>query len=58
MAASIGLAVQDTYVALLVLRMLQSMGASATVAIGYGVVADIVTPAERGRMLGPAMLGE
>jgi len=57
-AASIGLAVQDTYVALLVLRMLQSMGASATVAIGYGVVADIVTPAERGRMLGPAMLGE
>jgi MFS family permease len=57
-AASIGLAVQDRYIALLLLRMLQSLGASATVAIGYGVVADIVTPAERGRMLGPAMAGE
>jgi MFS family permease len=57
-AASIGLAVQDIYAALLSLRMLQSLGASATVAIGYGVVADMVTPTERGRMLGPAMLGE
>jgi Na+/melibiose symporter-like transporter len=56
-AANIGLAVQDFYAALLSLRMLQSLGASATVAIGYGVVADMVTPAERGRMLGPAMVG-
>ncbi|PQE21264.1 hypothetical protein CJF32_00006396 [Rutstroemia sp. NJR-2017a WRK4] len=54
-AASIGLAVQDSYATLLSLRMLQSLGASATVAIGYGVVADMVTPAERGRMLGPTM---
>lgn len=57
-AASIGLALQDSYASLLVLRMLQSVGASATSAVGYGVVADIVTPAERGRMLGPAMVGE
>ncbi|PQE24425.1 Major facilitator superfamily domain general substrate transporter protein [Rutstroemia sp. NJR-2017a BBW] len=55
-AASIGLAVQHSYAALLSLRMLQSLGASATVAIGYGVVADMVAPAERGRMLGPAMV--
>jgi MFS family permease len=57
-AANIGLALQDRYVALLLLRMLQSLGASATVAIGYGVVADVATPAERGRVLGPAMVGK
>ncbi|KAE9364784.1 putative major facilitator superfamily transporter [Stipitochalara longipes BDJ] len=55
-AANVGLALQNRYAALLVLRMLQSLGASATVAIGYGVVADIATPAERGRVLGPAMV--
>jgi multidrug resistance protein len=54
--ANIGMAVQHSYVALLMLRMLQSLGASATVAIGYGVVADITTPAERGSVLGPAMI--
>lgn len=56
-AASIGLALQDSYAALLVLRMLQSLGASATVAIGYGVVADVAIPAERGAMVGPTLLG-
>jgi MFS family permease len=56
--ANVGLALQDRYAALLLLRMLQSLGASATVAIGYGVVADIATPAERGRVLGPAMVGK
>ena len=54
--ANIGMAVQHSYVALLILRMLQSLGASATVAIGYGVVADVTTPAERGSVLGPAMV--
>lgn len=44
--------------ALLLLRILQSLGASAIVAIGYGVVADIATSAERGALLGPAMIGE
>ena len=57
-AANTGLAIQNRYAALLLLRMLQSLGASATVAIGYGVVADIATPAERGRVLGPAMVGK
>ena len=56
-AASVGLAVQRNYTALLVLRMLQSVGASATVAIGYGVVADIARPAERGAMVGPTLVG-
>jgi len=54
--ASIGLALQDSYAALLVLRMLQSLGASANVAIGYGVVADVAMPAERGTMVGPALV--
>ena len=56
-AASIGLALQHSYAALLVLRMLQSLGASATVAIGYGVVADVAPPAERGAMVGPTLVG-
>lgn len=46
--ANIGLALQENYVALLILRAIQSAGSSATVAIGSGVVADISTPAERG----------
>ena len=56
-AASIGLALQKSYAALLILRMLQSLGASATVAIGYGVVADVAMPAERGAMVGPTLVG-
>ncbi|KAL2041705.1 hypothetical protein N7G274_005489 [Stereocaulon virgatum] len=55
-AASLGLALQNNYAALLTLRMLQSLGCSATVAIGYGVIADVVPPAQRGSMLGPAMV--
>lgn len=57
-AASVGLALQTSYTALLVLRMLQSFGCSATVAIGYGVIADVVPPAQRGSMLGPAMVAK
>ena len=56
MVANLGLALQGSYAGLLILRMLQSLGCSATVAIGYGVVADLATPAERGRILGPAMV--
>ena len=56
-AASVGLALQHSYAALLVLRMFQSLGASATVAIGYGVVADVATPADRGAMVGPTLVG-
>ena len=53
-AASLGLAFnKHSYAALLVLRALQSLGASAVLAIAYGVVADVCPPAERGAMLGP-----
>jgi len=54
--ANLGLALQQNYAALMVLRGLQSFGCSATVAIGYGVIADVATPATRGSMLGPAMI--
>ncbi|KAM0819142.1 putative Major facilitator superfamily transporter [Seiridium cardinale] len=48
-AANIGCALAPSYVALLVLRMLQSAGSSTTVALCQAVVADIVTSAERGQ---------
>jgi MFS family permease len=55
-AASLGLALNRTsYVALLVLRALQSLGASAVLAVAYGVVADVSPPASRGAMIGPIM---
>lgn len=47
-AANIGLALQDSYPALLVLRALQSTGSSAVIAIGSAIVSDLVTSAERG----------
>ena len=52
--ASLGLAVnKHSYAALLILRALQSLGASAILAVTYGVVADVCVPAERGKMQGP-----
>ena len=51
-AANIGLALQRNYAALLVLRCLQSAGSSGTVALCNGVVADLVTSAERGAYVG------
>ena len=54
---NIGLAVnKNSYAALLALRALQSLGASATFAVSYGVVADVCTPSGRGRMLGPVSM--
>jgi multidrug resistance protein len=47
-AANIGLALQNNYAALLILRCFQSAGSSGTVALCQGVVADIATSAERG----------
>ncbi|KAH8678436.1 major facilitator superfamily domain-containing protein [Xylariales sp. PMI_506] len=52
--ANLALALQNSYAALLVLRMLQSLGCSATIAISYGVISDVTTPAERGTMQGMA----
>lgn len=50
--ANIGLALQNNYVALIVLRCLQSTGSSGTVALGSGVVADVASSGERGKYIG------
>jgi MFS family permease len=50
--ANIGLALQRDYVALLVLRCIQSAGSSGTLALAYAVVADIASSEERGRYMG------
>ena len=54
--ASIGLALQGDYAALLTLRMVQSVGSSVSTSIGFAVVADIAAPAERGKLLGPVLM--
>lgn len=51
-SANIGLALQSSFAALFVLRMVQSFGVAGTFAIAYGVLADVVTPAERGSYVG------
>ncbi|KAI4909162.1 hypothetical protein J4E85_011634 [Alternaria conjuncta] len=51
---NLGLALNErNYAVLLVLRAIQSLGASAAYAISFGVVADVCVPSERGQMLGP-----
>ncbi|KAH6871770.1 major facilitator superfamily domain-containing protein [Thelonectria olida] len=57
LAANIGLALQNSYAALLVLRCLQSCGSSATIALGSATAADMVTRAERGKYMGYAAMG-
>lgn len=56
-AANIGLALQNSYAALMVLRCIQSAGSSGTISFGYRVIADIATPAERGSYIGPMAAG-
>ncbi|KAJ8116611.1 hypothetical protein ONZ43_g4404 [Nemania bipapillata] len=56
-AANIGLATQNSYPALLILRMLQSAGVSGTISLGYGIISDIATPSERGSYVGIFALG-
>lgn len=55
--ANIGLALQNNYAALLILRMLQAAGSSGTVALANGVVGDVITSAERGSYIAYASLG-
>lgn len=55
--ANLALALQNNYIALLILRMLQSAGSSGTVALAYGVVGDLVTSSERGQYVAFASLG-
>jgi multidrug resistance protein len=52
LGANIGLSLQNGYAALFILRCLQSTGSSGAIALGYGVVADISTSAERGKYMG------
>ncbi|KAI4235286.1 MAG: hypothetical protein LQ349_003263 [Xanthoria aureola] len=53
---SLGLVLnRASYAGLLVLRAMQSLGASAVLAISYGVIADLCVPSERGAMRGPAV---
>ena len=56
-AASVGLALQRSYAALLVLRMLQSAGSSATIALAYAVISDIARPHEKGTYVGVSHIG-
>jgi MFS family permease len=51
-AACIGLALQNSYAALFLLRCLQSTGSSGTIALSSGVVADVATAQERGKYMG------
>ncbi|KAI1487335.1 major facilitator superfamily transporter [Biscogniauxia mediterranea] len=56
-AANVGLALQNSYPALLVLRMVQSAGSSGTISLGYGIMSDIASPSERGFYVGLFSLG-
>ena len=54
---NLGLALNNqSYGALITLRAVQSLGASAAFAVSYGVVADVCVPSERGSMLGPVSM--
>ncbi|KAF2109371.1 major facilitator superfamily domain-containing protein [Lophiotrema nucula] len=55
--ANIGLALQTNYAALLILRMVQAAGCSASIALSIAVVADISVSAERGKWMGYATAG-
>ncbi|KAI5793284.1 major facilitator superfamily domain-containing protein [Geopyxis carbonaria] len=57
LGANLGLALQRNYVALLILRMLQSTGSSGVIALASGVVADIAHSGERGVYMGLSNLG-
>ncbi|KAH6658584.1 major facilitator superfamily domain-containing protein [Truncatella angustata] len=55
--SSLGLALNSHYAALLGLRCIQSLGASALASISGAVVADCVVPADRGSFMGFTMIG-
>ena len=55
--SNVGLALQNSFPALLVLRMLQSAGSSGTISLGYGVIADITTEDDRGSYVGILLVG-
>lgn len=56
-AANVGLALQNSYAALFLLRCLQSTGSSGFVALGNGIVSDVSSMAERGTYMGFVVSG-
>lgn len=56
-AANLGLALQDSYASLMVLRCLQSSSSSGTVALGQAVLDDLTTSEERGKFMAYLTLG-
>ena len=53
---SLGLALnKSSFAALLTVRALQSLGASAVLSVSYGTAAGICVPAKRGKMLVPIL---
>ena len=57
LGACIGLALQTSYPALLVLRCIQASGSSSSIALGVAVATDVATAAERGTYMGWVMSG-
>ncbi len=55
--ANLALALQNSYVALLILRMLQSAGSSGTIALAQGLVGDCIVSADRGQYIAWASVG-
>lgn len=62
MAANIGLALNQNYVGLLLLRCLQAFGIASTISIGSGIASDISLKADRASLIGVcsglALLGQ
>ncbi|KAN0115479.1 MFS general substrate transporter [Hyaloscypha variabilis] len=56
-AANIGLALQTSFVALLLLRCVQSCGSSGTAVLSSAIVSDVATRQQRGSYIGLAALG-
>lgn len=57
LAANLGLGLQNSYVALLVIQCVQSAGSSGTGALANGLVGDVVTSEERGKYVAFVSLG-
>ncbi|KJK61654.1 Major Facilitator Superfamily protein [Aspergillus parasiticus SU-1] len=57
-AVNIGLALQNSYPALMVLRCLQSAGSSGTLVISAATSADMVVRSERGKYLAYSTIGQ
>ncbi|KUJ12303.1 MFS general substrate transporter, partial [Mollisia scopiformis] len=56
-AANVGLALQNSFAGLMVLRCIQSAGSSGTLTLANALVADLATSSERGSYMGYATLG-